>query len=175
MHEPLEELESQLDKLFGKNSPYPLPANTKKSIADATWWLALILGIIELWSAWAFWGVGHTLNVIAGYANNLSASYSNGLVAPHLGALYYFALIILLINAGILLLAVPALKEYKKQGWDLLYYGLLVNVVYGVLRSLSNVGGGIGQFIFTLFASAVAAYFLFQVRASFVTAKDKSK
>jgi hypothetical protein len=174
MNEPLVELESQLDKLFGKDSPYQLPTSTKKSLANATWWIILIVGLLQLWAAWGLWQLGHVANTVVDYANYLSATYGDGVSVVRLGFFYYVAFAALLVEAAMLLLAVPALKDFKQQGWRLLYYSVLLNVVYGVVRMFSNAGGGLGQFIIQLFVSAVIAYFVFQVRTYFHPAKHGS-
>lgn len=170
MPEPLANLESNLNKLFGSGSSYQLASSTKKSLARAAWWIALIIGLLQLWAAWALWQLGHVANTIIDYSNYVSATYGNGMVVRHLGFFYYLAFTVILVDAGLLLLAVSALKAFKKPGWDLLYYSLLLNVLYGVVRVFSTVGGGIGQLIFQLFVSAVIAYFLFQIRSAFVEA-----
>jgi|HubBroStandDraft_4_1064222.scaffolds.fasta_scaffold205404_2 hypothetical protein len=167
MQEALNDLEARLDKLLGKGSPYQMSDKAKRSLAGATWVIALVIGLLQAWSALALWQLGHAVNTIVSYSNYLAASYGSSVVATQLGLFFYLSLIVIIIDAALLLLAVPALKEFRKHGWNLLYYSLLVNVVYGLVRSFSNVGGGLGQFILQLFFSAVVGYFLFQIRGLF--------
>jgi hypothetical protein len=173
MQEALNDLETRLDKLFGKGSPYQMSDKNKRALAGASWAIALVIGILQAWAALALWQLGHVANAAITYSNYVASTYGNGAAAPQLGLFFYISLLTVAVDAVLLLMAVPALKEFRKHGWDLLYYSLLLNVIYGFLRSFSNVGGGLGQFIVQLFFSAVVGYFLFQVRGVFVAGKSK--
>lgn len=173
MQEALKDLEARLDKLFGKGAPYQMSDKARRALAGASWAVALIIGILQAWGALALWELGHVANAVVGYANYLSATYGNGDVVPTLGFFFYVAFLVVLGDAVLLLMAVPHLRTFRKRGWELLYYSLLLNVVYSFIRIFSNVGGGIGQFIVELFFSAVAAYFLFQIREVFTAGKIK--
>lgn len=167
--ESLHKLENTLDEVFDKKAPYQLPPSARKSLAGAMWVLALIFGVLQLWAAWGFWHLGHITNQLVDYANTLSAAYGTGeTVQQHLGLFYYLSLLVLAFDAVLLLLAVPGLKAFKKQGWNFLYYSLLVNLAYGVVRAFSDVGGGIGQILWSLVASGIGAFFLFQIRSYFM-------
>jgi hypothetical protein len=172
MHEALDDLETRLDKLFGKGSPYQMSDKAKRALAGAGWAIALVIGILQAWAALALWGLGYGPNAAITYSNY---TYGNGTLAPQLSFFFYISLAIITIDAVLLLMAVSPLKALRKHGWDLLYYGLLLNVIYGFLRTFSNVGGGFGQFIVQLFFSAVVAYFLFQVRDVFIAGKSVSR
>lgn len=169
---PLHQLETQLDKSLGSGSSYRLSHETQKSIANAAWVGALIIGLVQLWAAWALWQLGHAASSVVNYINSLSIAYGHGSI---LNAAYYLAFAVVLVDGAILVLAVPGLKAMKKQGWNLLYYSLLLNVVYGLVRMFANVGGGFGEFLFQLLASAVVAYFLFQIRSLFLSHGDSSR
>lgn len=166
--ELLQKLEHTLDEVFDKKAPYQLPRNARKSLAGAMWVIALIFGVLQLWAAWGFWHLGHVTNAFVDYANSLSAAYGTGETVQHLGFFYYLSLIVLAVDAVLLLLAVPGLKAFKKQGWNFLFYSLLVNVLYGVVRTFSDIGGGIGQILWSLVASGIGAFFLFQIREQFM-------
>lgn len=166
MHEPLLELEKQLDELLGKDSPYKLPKNGKKEFAAALWWICLLIGIIQLWGAWSLWQIGHSFSAIQ-TPSFLGNTLTYTQILPHLNFTYYLAFFSILAEAALVLLAVPALKDYRKHGWDLIYYALLLNVVYAFIRIFSATGGGVGQFVVQFFATAIAAYFVFQVREFF--------
>ena len=167
--EALKKLENTLDEVFEKKAPYQLPANSRKAIAGALWWLALVFGILQLWAAWSLWQLGHITDRYVDLSNSLSATYGTDVLTSHLGFFFYLSLTVLAGEAVLMLMAVSGLKAFKKRrGWDLLYYGLLINVAYGVVRALSEVGGGPGQLLWSLILSAVSAYFLFQVRSYFM-------
>ena len=162
----LQKLEHKLDGFFNKKVPFKLPQAARKSLADALWILALVFGILQLWTAWDMWHIGHYVDsVLSGYA----------LPGPDLGFTYYLSVIVLVISAVVVLVAAPALKEHKKAGgWDLLFLGLLLNAVHGLIRIFSNVNGGFGEMLWALLVSAVGAYFLFQVRDNFMVSKTTS-
>jgi hypothetical protein len=171
MQEALKDLEIRLDKLFGKGAPYQMSDKAKHSFSGAAWAIALILGIMQAWGALSLWQLGHTAVFSPTYM--ATTYYGSGQVMPNLGLFFYLSFLVVLIDAILLLMAVSPLREFHKRGWDFLYYALLVNVIYAVLRIFSNVGGGFGEFIVGLFFSALAAYFLFQVRNIFVEGKVK--
>ncbi len=70
--------------------------------------------------------------------------------------------------------AFPGTKARKKSGWDLLFYALLINVVYGIVVAFTDYGG-FGSLIGSLVGSAIGAYFLFQIRVSYSTGKAAKK
>lgn len=171
----VDKLETWLDDALNKNAPFKLPAKSRKTLAEALWWLALLGGVLQLWLAWGFWHVGHLVDRLVDYANTLSSIYG-GTTVSHLGMFYYTSLVVLLVSAVLLLLAAPGLKAMRKQGWDLAFYSLLVNVVYGVFRMFTDYGN-VGSLLGALIGSAISAYFLFQVREYFMktaTAKHKA-
>jgi hypothetical protein len=166
--ESLHKLELRFDEVFDRKAPYQLPPNARKSLAGAMWVLALIFGVLQLWAAWGFWHLGHVTNQFVDYANSLSAAYGTGETVQRLGFFFYVSLLVLAFDAVLLLMAVPGLKAMKKQGWNFLYYSLLVNLLYGVVRAFSDVGGGISQVLWSLVASGIGAFFLFQIRSYFM-------
>jgi hypothetical protein len=163
----LEKLETTLDDALNKNAPFKIPANGRKSLAEAMWWLALIGGVLQLWLAWGFWHVGHLVDRLIGYTNALSSYYGGDVVSNHLGLFYYLTLVVVLISAVLLLVATPSLKAMRKQGWNLVFYSTLVNVAYGVVRMFTDYGG-FGDLIGAIIGSIIGAYLLFQVRDHFM-------
>ena len=165
----LEKLETTLDDVLNKKAP-KLPENGRKSLAGALWWLALVFGVLQLWGAWALWRVAHQLD----YVNSVLDAYGVPTPANNLGMLYYLALIVIVVTAVIALLAAPGLKAMKKQGWNLLFYSMLVNVAYGVVVLFASYGG-FGNMVVALLGSVVGAYLLFQVRGEFMKAHAHKK
>jgi len=128
-----------------------------------------VLAVIGLWTA------GHRVNQVVNVVNQISASYGGKDVSSGLGIMYYLALVVLAVSAATLLLAYPGLKARKKDGWNWLFLGALINLVYGVVSIFvsSTYGGGFGDFIWSLIGSAIGFYLLFQVRELY-SAKAKS-
>ncbi|HSX32759.1 MAG TPA: hypothetical protein VLF91_00255 [Candidatus Saccharimonadales bacterium] len=168
----LQNLETKLNDLLVKKAPYQIPDNGRKNIAGALWWITLVFGILQLWLAWGFWHLGHAVNQIVDYTNALQRAYgvpaAVSVQAQHLGMAYYLALLMLALDGVILLLATSGLKAKQKSGWNLLYYSVLLNAVYGLVRVFSSVGGGIGALISVAISSLLGAYVLFQVREYFM-------
>ncbi|HSX36364.1 MAG TPA: hypothetical protein VLH84_05525 [Patescibacteria group bacterium] len=166
----LQKLEVQLNDVFVKKAPFQLPPNGRKGLAGALWWISLVFGVVQLWAVWVLWHLGHGVNQLLDYTNGYLQA--NGLApvsgTQHLGMVYYLALLSLLVDAVILLLAVSGLKNKQKAGWNWLYYSLLLNAAYGVIRMFSNVGGGIGQLFGAVISFAIGGYLLFQVREYFM-------
>lgn len=167
----LDKLERTLVDALDKKAPYKMPANARKGLAGALWIITLVLGILQLWGAWKLWNLGHNLDRAAEraaeYFNSLATYYGAPLEDAGVGVFYYLSVIFLVGVAILMLVASPGLKAFKKQGWNLLFYGLILNVVYGFVRMFSDVGGGLLQFVWTVIVTTVAAYFLFQVRDQF--------
>jgi len=166
----LTKLETAIDGVLGDKAPVKLPPNARKGLAGALWWLAAVFGVLELWSAYSLWDLGHKTDQIVDYVNNL-AGYYGAPVANHLGVSFYVSLLAMAGVAALLLLAVPGLKAMKKSGWDLLFYGVLIEAAVAIARLFSNVGGGFGNFLGAAIGTILGAYFLFQVRSYFVGAK----
>jgi len=163
----LDKLEMSLVDPLEKKAP-ALPPNARRGLAKAMWIIALVLGVLQLWAAWSFWHLGHYIDASVTYLNTISSYYGTPNVAvSHLGLFYYLSLLFLVVDAVVLLLATTGLKAMRKAGWNFLFYSLILNVAYGLIRMFAEVGGGFGQFFWTLVSTAIGAYFLFQIRSEF--------
>jgi hypothetical protein len=168
MEELLGKLEDVLEPLF---SGLPsLPKGVKDWFVKAWPILALIFGVLQLLAAWSLWHIGQLANNLINYSNQLSNIYGTGVLANHLGFFYWVSLIVLVIDAVILLTAYPGLKARSKKGWNMLFLGTLVNIVYGLVIAFGNGYGGVGNLIMALISSAIGFYFLFQVRSYYTSA-----
>lgn len=170
----LKPIETKLAELF--NGAPDMSASAKKTLAGVLEWIALIFGVLQLLAVWGLWSTGHRVNEFIDVANSYSAAVGGPSIAPKLGITYYLALIVLLFSAVSLLMAYPGLKARKKIGWDWLFLGSLVNLVYGVVAVFvgSRIGGGLSDLIWSLIGSAIGFYLLFQVRELF-SGKEHSK
>ncbi|HEX3569019.1 MAG TPA: hypothetical protein VHT70_05085 [Candidatus Saccharimonadales bacterium] len=161
-------LELQLNDVFGKKAPQ-LSAKSRESLAKAMPVLTFVVGLLELWAAYALWHLAHIANHLIDLQNSLSNYYGSNFnytpAVTHLGVFYYLSFALILVNAVVLIGASFGLRERSKaRGWNLLYYVMLLNVVYGILRLFDGIGGGVGALIGSLIGSVIAAYFLFQIR-----------
>lgn len=156
-------LEGWLDGIFGDKFPVQLPKAVREWIVKASPWLALIGGILSLWAAWSFWQAGHYVNRLVDWANTLSAAYG-GTTVTHLGLMWYLSLVVLLVQALLLLLAFPGLRDRKKNGWNFIFYSSIVAVVLGVVQLFVS-GYGFGSLLGSLIGAAISMFILFQVRS----------
>ena len=134
----------------------------KKSIAGIWPWVAVVFGVLQLYSVWILWDWGHRVNQVLDNLNSyLGTTY--GTSALDLNIFYWISLAVLALSAIILLAAFPKLRKREKGGWDLLFLGALANLVYGGFSAFNNYGGG-GSLVIQVIVTAVVLYLLFQIR-----------
>jgi len=159
----LEKLESTLDDVLNKKAPFKIPPEGRKALAHALWWIALVVGVLQLWVAVRFWQWGHAVDQ---FVNTLNY-YTGGNYSRHLGLFYYVSLIAMAAVAVLMLIAAPSLKALKKTGWNLLFYGVLIGAVAAVVQLFAD-GGGFGNFLGSAIGTVIGAYLLFQARDAFI-------
>lgn len=169
----LQPLEKSLNDLFVKQAP-ELPSNGKKALVEYLPWINLILGLLTLYTVYVMWHWAHLANNLINYANSLSAAYGGPTVATsRMTVGIWLGLGVLAVEALLYLAAFPATRDRKKSGWDLMFYALLINVVYGVVILFTSYGG-VSSLIGTLIGSAIGLYLLFQIRDSYSSAKPRT-
>ena len=159
-------LEKSLDDLFVKQAP-ALPDGGKKFIVQYLPWINLILGLISLYTAYVLWHWAHLANSLVNYANSVSAAFGGAPVAVNrLSIGLWIGIAVLAVEALLYIAAFPGTKARKKSGWNLLYYALLLNIVYGVVVLFTDYGG-VGNLVGAVIGSAIGLYLLFQIRSSY--------
>jgi hypothetical protein len=159
-------LEKSLDDLFVKQAP-ALPDGGKKFIVQYLPWINLILGLISLYTAYVLWHWAHLANSLVNYANSVSAAFGGAPVAANrLSIGLWIGIAVLVVEALLYIAAFPGTKARKKSGWNLLYYALLLNIVYGVVVLFTDYGG-VGNLVGAVIGSAIGLYLLFQIRSSY--------
>ncbi len=170
----LKPIEDKLVVAF-KDVP-PLPKSTKKMFSDLLPWIALIFGVLQLLAAWGLYNWGRDINKLADAFNGYTSAFGVAAGVEKLSIFYWVSLVILIVDAVIMLMAYPGLKAKTKDGWNLIFLAVLVNVVYGVFSAF-NSRGGAGSLVFSLIGSALGLYLLFQIRDHYAhkaTAKDSA-
>lgn len=157
--------EKALEPVF-KGLP-ALPKETKKGLASIMTWLALAFGILQLLAAWWLYDWAKTADSYVDAANSFLRAYGADTINSGLTFWVWVAIAFLVIDAIILLVAFPKLKNRLRGGWDLLFLGALVNLLYGVASLFIDGRGGIGSLVWTIVASGIGFYLLFQVREFF--------
>ena len=165
------QLESSLEDIFVKKAP-ALPAGGKKFLVEYLPWISLIGGLLTLWSAYSVWHWAHAVNSAINYLNGLSQAFGGTTVSVSRFSFWiWLSVAVLAIEGVVYLLAYTGLKDRKKAGWNYLYYGALLNVVYGVVIAFSSYGG-VGNLIGALIGSAIGLWLLFQIRSSYTGVKS---
>ena len=136
----LGKVEDVLNEYFGKKAP-ALPANIKEILVKLAPYLT-ILGVIL--------SVPAILGVLGMGVVPYGAAWMMGV-----GYRYYLGIAFMLVTVVLEALAIPGLLARKKQGWNWIYYSVLVNMVY-MLVSFNIVG--------LLIGTLIGMYVLFQVR-----------
>lgn len=151
-----------------------LPENGRKGLVKIWPWLALVFGVLQLFAVYNLWQLGHQANVWLDYANQLSIATGGGVVNSSLGFTYYLALGAIAVDGVLLLLAFAPLRANKKSGWDLLFLGGLLNLVYGIVMAFDNAYGGASSLIGSLIGSFIGFYLLYQVRDFYTGGKSST-
>lgn len=172
MSSALNQLETKLGDLY-KGLPN-IPEKYRKTLVDAMPWLSLVVGVLSLLAVLSIWRWVNAADQIVNYANSLSAIYgASPVVTNSWSIMLWLGLIALLVQAIIYIAAFPGLRAHKKSGWNLLFYGAMLNIVYGVIV-LFTAYGGFGQLIGSVIGSAIGLYLLYQVRSYYTGALTQS-
>ncbi len=161
----LNQLEAGLDGAF-KGVP-SLPEKAKDVIVQWLPWINLILGVLALWAAYSLWRWADVANNLVNYANELSRALGGtGVSVDRFTTGVWIAIAVLVVEALLYIAAFPGTRDRKKSGWNLLFYALLVNIVYGIVVLFTDYGG-VGNFLGYLIGSVIGLYFLFQIKPKY--------
>ena len=167
----VDSLEKSLDGVFGSKSPVKLPENGKKAIVQWLPWISVVLGVLTLWGAYALYHWARVANDVVNYVNELSRLYGGSAVtASRWSVGIWVSLIVVAVEGVIYLAAYPGLKARKKTGWNLLFYGALLNLVYGIILLFTDYGG-VGNFVGYLVGTVIGLWLLFQIRSAYSGSK----
>lgn len=165
------QLETKLNDLFGKSAPQ-MPENGRKMLVEWAPWVALVVGILSLVLAFTLWNGARYVSSALDYANSVCSVYGGygcNTVATesNLTLWVWLGIAVLLVEGVLYLLAFPGLRAQKKAGWNYLYWGALVNLVYAVV-SLFTSYDPLTHFIGALIGSAIGLWILFQIRGLYM-------
>jgi len=171
---PLKTLEDKLVPAFTKNAPVQLPENVKKFIVKYLPIVNLVLGVLSLLATLSLWSWANTTTRIIDNVNTVSAIYGGKETIPNrLSMLVWLSLIVAAATAVLYIAAYPGTKAKKKSGWNLLFYAVLLNLVYGVVNAFTDYGSVRGL-IGTLVGTIIGLFFLFQIRSYYTASGEKS-
>jgi hypothetical protein len=128
-----------LDFYLVKKAPFQIPDGGREWIVKFGPWITVVLLILTLPILLFALGIGTILIPFAGLG------YATG---------FGFLTLVILVEIGLMVAALPGLFARKMSGWRLLFYSQLVSIVYSILSG-SIVGG--------LLMGLISLYILFQV------------
>ena len=129
-----------LDFYLVKKAPFQIPDGAREWIVKFGPWITVVLLILTLPLLLVALGIGTFLMPFGG------VGYSAG---------FGFLTIVLIVEIGLMIAALPGLFARKMSGWTLLFYSQLVSIVLSLLS-----GSIVGGLLFGL----IALYVLFQIR-----------
>ncbi len=159
----MRELENKLADIY-KGAP-ALPKKAKDTIVEYWPYVVLVLGILQLWAAYALWRSIDKLNQVSDFVNSFSQYYTNASVGLSSTdkTIIYVGVAMLAVEAVLMLLAFSPLKNRQRRGWELLFLVSLLQIAYAVV-SIFMYNYGVGSFVLNLIGAAIGFYFLFQIR-----------
>lgn len=160
----MSQLEKTLDEYFVKKAPFQIPENGRKVLVAWVPWISLIFGIIGLLAAYGLWQSGHRVNELVDYVNSLSAAYG-GETVSNLSIAYYLAVVALVVQSALMIIAFPGLKaKSKAKGWSILLFATLLNFGYGLFVAFTNYGS-LSNLIGSIIGVVIGLYLLAQIRS----------
>ena len=138
--EPPKDLIGFLDFYLVKKAPFQIPDAGRELIVKFGPWIAVVLLILLLPVLLFALGLGAVLMPFGG------VGYAAG---------FGFLTIVVIIEIGLLIAALPGLFARKMSGWTLLFYSQIVGIVHSLLS---------GNIVSGLLMALIGLYILFQVR-----------
>lgn len=166
----LKQAEDTIGGLF-KGAP-KLSGSTKETVVKVFPWLALIGGILQLWSALSLWRWASVTNEASEFLRAIGASN----IVDRWTVWVWVLLAFLVVEGALLLMAFPKLQKRAKAGWDILLLVSLINLGYAVFSLFVDgygFAGGFGSLLWNVIVSAVVFWLLFAVRDKYKGADFK--
>lgn len=132
-----------LDFYLVKKAPFQIPDQGREWIVKFGPWITVVLMILLLPVLLVALGIGAVFMPFGGV---------------HYAAGFGLLTIVIIVEFGLMIAALPGLFARKMSGWTLLFYSQLVSIVYNVLGG--NIVGG-------LLMGLIALYILFQIRTKY--------
>ena len=129
-----------LDFYLVKKAPFQIPDGAREWIVKFSPWISMILMVLTLPLLLVALGIGTLLMPFGG------PGYATG---------FGLVTIVLLVEIGLMVAALPGLFARKMSGWTLLFYSQLVGIVVSLLS---------GSIVSGLVFGLIALYVLFQIR-----------
>ncbi len=144
--QPPKDLIGFLDYYLVQKAPFQIPDGGREWIVQWGPWIAVVLLVLSLPPLLFLLGIGTLLMPFGG------VGYATG---------FGYLSLVLIVQLGLMIAALPGLFKRKMSGWRLLFYAQIVNFVFSILSG-SIVGGVLGTLI--------GLYILFQIRLKYTEA-----
>lgn len=132
-----------LDYYLVQKAPFQLPDGVKEWIVRYGPWITLVILVLSLPPLLFALGIGTMMVPFAG------TRYATGFTYLTVG---------LLVQLGLMVVALPKLFARKMSGWRLLFYAQIVSLVVSLLS---------GSIISAIIGTVIGMYILFQVRSKY--------
>jgi len=152
---PLASFEAWLYDMLYDKVPFKLPKSVQDVLVQFGPWITLVVAIISLPAILTLFGIGAV------------ASYYTALVGVTYTPMHYIAIVVLVVQIVIMLVAVSPLLKRQRKGWQLLFYASTISVAYSLFDSLGSGGFAILGLIWGLIGAAISYYVIFQIRAHY--------
>jgi hypothetical protein len=137
-----------------KKTPFQIPDNAKEWIVKFVPWITTVLLIVGFIGFIPYpVGVLGLMGLYTGWANIVLYGYGYGLTG------FWFIFIVLILQMGLEVAALPGLFARKISGWTLLFYSQVVSIVYSLVS---------GDIFGAIVSALVGFYVLFQIREKYV-------
>jgi len=172
--ESIHKLENMIE---GWLKPIPhLPTEWRKWLAENVWWITLVGVVLSVIGVLGLIFALINAMAIFGSVSSFYSVYSVSTAQTYTGwwiLAIVVSLVFLVVTIAIEAMAIKPLKSQKKKGWDLMFLVLLIGAVSQVVNIILNFNpmSFIPNVIFTAIGVAIGAYFLFELRSYFKSAK----
>jgi hypothetical protein len=170
----LEKLELFFDGALRRDAPIQMSESSRRWLAFNLWWVSLALGSLQLCAAWLLWRDATRIEQLFESSSNISI-YELSPAISYTGPIFYCSIGLIVLDSILLLAAYRGLRIFEKQGWNMLFYAMLLNIFAGFVMLFSDYSAGLQDFLRPLLLSIAGAYFLFQIREYFTGIKDATK
>lgn len=153
---PLAALEATFYEWFVAKAPFQFPPHVSDAIVKIAPWITLVLALIMVpFIIMAISGALIVASVVTAYGVTNAARPT---------FMLWLALLVLIAQVVVMFVSVPKLLKYQRNGWLLVFYADLINIVYGLFNSLAYGYFAIMSIIWALISAAIGLYVLFQIR-----------
>jgi hypothetical protein len=129
-----------LDYYLVQKAPFQIPDAARELLAKIGPWIVIFFLVITLPAVLFVFGIGTLFLPFGGPA------YATG---------FGFTALFLIAHFALMIMALPGLFARKRQGWTLVFYAEILNIVYSLLNF---------QIVGALIGGLIGLYILFQIR-----------